>query len=189
MYAVLHPPNFYAQAAAHGRPELHKRPFVVLDGEPPTETVFAVGQAARSLGAEVGITRLQAETLPGVIVLRREIEREAAVHTALHDVACRFSPRIERVEERPGTYALDVQGMSGLFGEPPELARKLRQAIETAGVFANVAVAESFHAAVCLASGKRGISVVPPGCERDALSQLPLGVLDLAPEYAATFAS
>jgi protein ImuB len=189
MYAVLHPPNFFAQAAAHGRPELNKRPFVVLDGQPPTETVFAVSRAARSLGTDIGITRLQAESLPGITVLRREAEREGAVHTALHDVACRFSPRIERVEERPGTYALDVQGMSGLFGEPPELARKLCQAIETTGLFANVAVAENFHAAVCLACGRRGISVVPSGCERDALSQLPLWVLDVAPEHAATFAS
>jgi hypothetical protein len=36
MYAVLHPSNFFAQAAAHQRPELRKSPFVVLDGEPNT---------------------------------------------------------------------------------------------------------------------------------------------------------
>ena len=62
MYAVLHPPNFFAQAAAHQRPELRKRPFVVLDGEPPTELVFAANHAARSRGVEIGMTRLQAET-------------------------------------------------------------------------------------------------------------------------------
>ncbi len=48
MYAVLHPSNFFAQAAAHQRPELRKSPFVVLDGEPPTEMVFAANNAARS---------------------------------------------------------------------------------------------------------------------------------------------
>lgn len=55
MYAVLHPPNFFAQAAAHERPELRKRAFAVLDGEPPRETVFAANKAARALGVEVGM--------------------------------------------------------------------------------------------------------------------------------------
>ena len=62
MYAVLHPPNFAAQVAAQQRPELRKRPFVLIDGEPPAEIVFAVNKAARSSGVEVGMTRLQAES-------------------------------------------------------------------------------------------------------------------------------
>jgi protein ImuB len=97
MYAVLHPPNFFAQAAAHQRPELRKRPFVVLDGEPPTETVFAANNAARSLGIEIGMTRLQAEAFSGVVTLRRVIEHERTAHASLHQVSCMFSPRIESV--------------------------------------------------------------------------------------------
>jgi protein ImuB len=111
MYAVLHPPNFFAQAAAHQRPELRRRPFAVLDGESPREMVFAVNKAARSLGVEIGMTRLQAETCSEVTVLSRVIEYELAAHASLHHVACMFSPRIELVEERPGTYALDIRGM------------------------------------------------------------------------------
>ena len=61
MYAVLHPPNFSAQAAVHKRPELRKLPFALLDGEYPEETVFAANKAARLLGVEVGMTRSQAE--------------------------------------------------------------------------------------------------------------------------------
>jgi protein ImuB len=30
MYAVLHPPNFFAQVAARERPELRKKPFALL---------------------------------------------------------------------------------------------------------------------------------------------------------------
>ena len=111
MYAVLHPSNFFAQAAAHQRPELRKKPFVVLDGEPPTEMVFAANHAARSQGVEIGMTRLQAETFSEVVALRRVIEHEHTAHATLHHVACMFSPRIESVEERPGTYALDIRGM------------------------------------------------------------------------------
>ncbi|RZU43658.1 hypothetical protein [Edaphobacter modestus] len=67
MYAVLHPPNFAAQVAAQQRPELRKCPFVLIDGEPPTKSVFAANKAARSLGVEVGMTRLQAESIPDIL--------------------------------------------------------------------------------------------------------------------------
>jgi len=58
MYAVLHPPNFFAQAAAHQRRELRRRPFALLDGEPPAEIVVSPNKAARTLGVEAGMTRL-----------------------------------------------------------------------------------------------------------------------------------
>lgn len=142
MYAVLHPSNFFAQAAAHQRPELRKRAFVVLDGKPSTEMVFAANHAARSQGVEIGMTRLQAETFPEVVALRRVIEHEHTAHATLHHVACMFSPRIESVEERPGTYALDIRGMDLLYCNAAELANKLRRSVMTAGFLANIAVAE-----------------------------------------------
>jgi protein ImuB len=189
MYAVLHPPNFAAQAAAHERPVLRKRPFVLLDGEPPTETVFAANKAARSLGVEVGMTRLQAESFPEVILLPRVLEHEDSAHTTLHTIACMFSPRIEYVETHPGTYALDIQGMNTLYGDAVQLANKLRQRVMAAGFLANVAVAQNFHAAICLAYGRTGVSIVPPGEEAIALGPLPLQVLNLAPAHEEIFRS
>jgi protein ImuB len=187
MYAVLHPPNFFAQAAAHERPELRKRPFAVFDGEPPGETVFAANKAARVLGVEVGMTKLQAQSLPEIAMLSRMVNQEEAAHTILHGIACMFSPRIESVAARPGMYALDIRGMNTLFGDAAQVANKLRQRIMTAGFLANIAVAENFDAAVCLAYGRTGVSVVPPGCEATALADLPLSVLNLEPGHAATF--
>jgi protein ImuB len=86
MYAVLHPPNFFAQVAAHQRTELRRRPFVVLDGEPPREMVFAVNKAARSLGVEIGMTRLQAETSSEVVVLPRVIEYERTAYPRMRPI-------------------------------------------------------------------------------------------------------
>ena len=189
MYAVLHPSNFFAQAAVSQRPELRKRPFVVLDGEPPAEMVFAANNAAHSLGVEIGMTRLQAEAFSEVTILPRDIEQEHTAHATLHHAACMFSPRIEFVEERPGTYALDIRGMDLLYGDAGQLANKLRQSVMAAGFRANIAVAENFHAALALACGRSGVSVVPPGCEAQAIGQLPLTVLHLAPEHEATFAA
>jgi protein ImuB len=188
MYAVLHPPNFFAQAAAHQRPELRKRPFVVLDGEPPAEMVLAASKTARSLGVEIGMTRLQVEVFPEVVALHRVIEHEHMAYTSLHHVACMFSPRIESVEERPGTYALDISGMDRLYGDAEQLANKLRRSVMAAGFLVNIAVAENFHAAVSLACGRAGVSVVLPGREAHAIGQLPLTALHLTPEYEATFA-
>jgi branched-chain amino acid aminotransferase len=85
------------------------------------------------------------------------------------------------------TYALDVRGMNTMFGDDAQLASKMRQRIMTTGFLANVAVAENFDAAVCLAYGRTGVSVVPPGCEANALGHLPLSVLNLEPEHGATF--
>jgi protein ImuB len=187
MYAVLHPPNFFAQAAAHQRPELRRRPFVVLDGEPPTEIVFAVNKVARALGIEVGMTRLQAETFPDIAALSRAVEREDSAHGTLHHVACMFSPRIESVDERPGTFALDISGMDLLYSNVGQLANKLRQSAMAAGFVVQIAISENFDTAVCIAGSRAGVSVVPPGCEAQALGQLPLAALTLAPIHVATF--
>jgi protein ImuB len=189
MYAVLHPPNFFVQVAIRTRPELRRRPFALLDGEPPEEIVFAVNKAAHTLSVEVGMTRLQAQSFPGVVCLPRILEEESSTHTALHAIACMFSPRIEYVEAYPGTYALDIQGMNSLYGDVAQLAGKLRQRIMAAGFLANVAVSQNFHAAVCLALGRMGVSVVPSGDEANALQDLPLRVLNLEPRHEETFQS
>ena len=86
---------------------------------------------------------------------------EDAALTKLHEIVCRFSPRIEPVAERPGTYALDIRGMNTIFGDVTQLAAKLRQSVMAAGFLANVGVAGNFHVAGCLAWGRAGVSVGP----------------------------
>jgi hypothetical protein len=67
MFAVVYPPNFYAQAAAREQPKLRKLPFALVDGEPPSERVIAANRAAMSLGLEVGMTKPQVQTFPEVV--------------------------------------------------------------------------------------------------------------------------
>jgi protein ImuB len=186
MYAVLHPPNVFAQVATLQRPELRKRPFAVFAGEAPKEFVFAANKAAHAWGVELGMSRLQAESCD-VTMIRRDVEREEAAFTKLHEIACRFSPRIELVAERPGTYALDIRGMNTIFGDATQLATKLRHSAMAAGFLANVGVAGNFHVAGCLSWGRVGVSVAPIGCEADALGALPLNVLMLEAEQAEIF--
>jgi protein ImuB len=56
-----------------------------------------------------------------------------------------------------------------------------------AGFLVNIDVSQNFDAALCLASGKNGLTVVAPGEEVAALAALPLSVLSLTEEQAATF--
>jgi protein ImuB len=189
MYAALHPPDFRVQAVALQKPELRKQPVAILDGEPPLETVFATNRQARLLGVQMAMSRLQAESFGGVLVIRRAPDCEDEALAILHTAACFFSPRIEAVAAHPGTYVLDIEGMGRLFGDAAQLANRLRQKIMAAGFLANVAVSQNFHASVCLARGRAGVSVVPPEHEAEALGPLPLRVLDPEPEQAETFAS
>ncbi len=87
MYAVLHPPNFFAQAAALEKPELRKRAFAVFDGQAPREFVFAANKAARTRGVEVGMPRLQAEACD-VTMLRRDVAWEDTAQGRLHEIVC-----------------------------------------------------------------------------------------------------
>src|SRR5271170_4019514 len=129
MYAALHAPDFHVQAVAHRQPELRKQPVVLLDGQPPLETVFAINRHARTLGVQTAMSRLQAESFTGAAVIPRARDCEAEALAIFHAAACFFSPRIEAVEAHPGTYVLDIQGISSLFGDATQLAGKLRQRI------------------------------------------------------------
>ena len=170
-----------AQVAAQQRPELRKRAFALVRWR-ATGRVCRCGQQSSAFAVESrpacrGYKRRHS---PKSLSLRRVPEDEVAAQAILHTIACMFSPRIEYVEIYPGTYALDIRGMNGLFGDETQLANKLRQRIMTAGFLANVAVAQNFDAAVCLARGRTGVSVVPPGHEANALRDLPLHVLNLS---------
>jgi protein ImuB len=189
MYAALYAPDFHVQAIANQQPELRKQAVAVLDGDSPLETVFATNKQARALGIQTTMSRLQAESFPNAKVIRRVHEHEDAAQTILHETACCFSPRIESVATHPGTYVLDIQGMSKVLGDAAQLANKLRQRIMAAGFLTNVAVSQNFHASVCLARGRAGVSIVPAEHEAEALAILPLNVLDLDPEQTETFAS
>src|SRR5271156_2574449 len=97
MYAALHAPDFHVQAVAHRKPELHKQPVAILDGEPPLETVYATNRQARALGVQTAMSRLQAESFRDATVIRRASKCEDEAIVILHAIACCFSPRIEAV--------------------------------------------------------------------------------------------
>jgi hypothetical protein len=94
---------------------------------------------------------------------------------ALVALAREWSPRVEAV--RPDLVVLDARGLTRLFGDPQTLAFGLARAGLARGWRTRVAVAATRTAAMLLALGRPGVSVVPAGGEAAALAGLPLALL------------
>jgi protein ImuB len=189
LYACVHAAEFPAQALLRLHTDLQAEPVAVLEGRPPLEAVCALNRSARMMGASLGMTRMEAEGLPGLRLLRRSLESEAAARAVLLECAAHFSPRIE--DSSRGTACscvLDMTGAERLFGPPAALADRLRASLADAGFRASVAVSANFHAARLKAAATRGITVIAPEQEASALAKLPLDVLALPAEHAETLA-
>jgi protein ImuB len=201
LYLCASAAEFPAQAVLRLRPELRTQPVAVLEGNPPQQSVRALNVHARRLGAAVGITRLEAEAIPGLQLLTRSSQTEAAARAVFLECAAQFSPRIE--EASKGTACaviLDIAGTERLFGPPRQLAEWLRRALMAAGFRASIAVSANYHVAQMKAASsrgphrqvfvdgveRRGINIISAGEEASALAQLPIAALSLATEHAET---
>jgi len=189
LYACVHADEFPAQSLIRMRGELEAEPVAVVEGRPPLETVCSLNRLARLKGAELGMTKLEAESLAGLRLVARSVECEAAARAVYLECAAHFSPRIEDASR--GTWCacvLDIAGTERLFGAPERLAQRLRAAYSAAGFRVSVAVSANFHTARLKAADSRGITIIQNRQEATALAKLPLAALDLPDEQAETFA-
>ena len=135
LFACIYAPEFAAQTAQRLRPELRGKPFVVLQGEPPQETVCSINKIARRLGLEFGMTRLEAESFAGVSFMSRSLREEETARAVVHECAAGFSPRISDMSTDLACVCMtDISGMERLFGQPEFLARKIRERILSVGI-------------------------------------------------------
>lgn len=95
----------------------------------------------------------------------------------LLSVGQRFSPRVAWVE--PRALAIDLHGLTRLFGEPRAIGEELRRALAQAQLETHIAIAGTRTAARLLAHARAGLTVIPAGTEAAALAPLPLAVLDV----------
>jgi len=214
LYLCLHLCDFAAQALAVAlvAPRAgstltgHPRAVAVLAGAPPLERVFAMNQEARRLGLVPGMSRLQAESFP-VLVLRRDRQLEDISFAELMGCAGRFSPRVETIaaprEESCGaTLLLDVSGSERLLGSAQQIAVSLHRAVSglgcessgyefnaAAGYEASVAAAHNACAALLAARGLPGVTAIAPGREAETLAPLAPSVLEPDAAQAQTLAA
>jgi protein ImuB len=98
------------------------------------------------------------------------------------------SPRVEGLG--PRAVLLDASGLTRLFGGPRAFGEHLLQAAASRGLAVNVALAATRTAALLMAAGRGGVTVVPAGREAAVLAALPVGVLRaLEPAGVGTGAS
>jgi len=190
LYACLFAKEFPAQAVLRLRPELRERPVVVVEGEPPLQTVCSVNAKARYLGIVRGMTRVELDTFSSLIVLPRSRTEEVSTHAAMLECAGAFSPRVEnRSDGCAFLCVIDIAGTEKLLGPPEVLARELLRRVQVLGVSASVAISRNFYAALSYVRGSSSrIAFIAPGNEGPTLAPLPLKVLDVSSQHAETFA-
>jgi nucleotidyltransferase/DNA polymerase involved in DNA repair len=174
-FACIFVPDFPVEAVLRAEPDLRPKAVALLEGRPPQQKIFAVNTKARAAGIEPGMTRLQAEACPDLVLRCRSAAYEASAHTALLECAKSFSPRVE--DTQPETVIFDISGTERLLGSPAQLARKVTARASAFGLEANVAIASNVDAATLAARGFSGVTVIAPGKEEDRLQHLPLEVL------------
>jgi protein ImuB len=190
LYACLYAKEFSAQAALRLRPELRERPVVVVEGEPPLQTVCSFNAKARYLGIVRGMTRVELDTFSSLIVLPRSRTEEVSTHAVMLECAGAFSPRVEdRSDGCAFLCVIDIAGTEKLLGPPEVLARELLRRVRVLEVSASVAISRNFYAALSYVRGSSSrIAFIAPGNEGPSLAQLPLKVLDVSSQHAETFA-
>lgn len=193
LYACIYIRELPAQALLRLRPELHDKPCVVMEGEPPAEMVCALNTRARLLGLRHGMTKVEVETFESVMALSRSQRTELAVRRILLECAGAFSPRIEdRSIDGLFVCVIDVAGTEALFGPPSMLAKQIRQRIRSIGIVAAVTISANLHTSICSARGLSGgvpLLIIPRGDEARALAPLPVTVLDVTEAQAETFST
>jgi protein ImuB len=190
LFACVHAAEFPAQALLRLRPEWQGEPVVVMEGRKPHEFVCAMNTLAARRGAVVGMTRMDAESIPGLRILARSQEMESAAGMVLLECAAKYAPRLEDVSEGTScAFVLDIAGTERLFGPPARLAEKLRDELSSAGFRVSITVSANFDTARMKAAGSRGVNVIPEVAEAVALAKLPITALGLEEEHLETFAT
>ena len=190
LFACVHAVEFPAQALLRLRPEWQSEAVVVLEGRAPDEFVCSMNTNAFRKGAASGMTRLDAESIPGLRLLTRSAETEAAARTVLLECVARFSPRFEEVSEGTSCgFVLDIAGTERLFGPAAGLAERLRAELSSAGLKVSIAISANYDTARMKAASVRGACVITEGEEAAALAKLPIAALHLAEEDRETFAT
>src|SRR5580704_1601448 len=160
-FACIFVPDFPVEALLRAEPELRSQAVAVLEGKAPLQKIFAVHEKARRAGVSVGMTKLQVEACPDLVLRPRSSIQEAAAHATLLDCAQSFSPRVE--DAGCDTVLLDLDGLEPLFGSLPKIARDLARRACDLGLEVNVAVASNPDTAVIAAHGFSGVIVIPTG--------------------------
>ncbi|MEI6217723.1 MAG: DNA polymerase IV, partial [bacterium] len=138
---------FYASVEQHDHPELRGKPVIV--GSPPNMrgVVSAASYEARTYGVHSAMPSREAGRLcPQGVFVEPNMERYEEVSRQVFAIFERFTPFIEPLSLDEAF--LDVSTVIRIFGDGPEIARKIRAAIKAeTGLTASAGVAPNMFLA------------------------------------------
>jgi DNA polymerase-4 len=169
---------FYASVEVLKDPALSGKP-VVVGGGGPRGVVMSASYEAREHGVRSAMPSARARRLcPDVVFVPPDFSSYQAYSIRLREVLLSFTPHVEPISLDEAF--LDVSGATTLFGDPPEIARRVRARVrEELELTCSVGVAPNkFLAKLASARAKPdGLLVVPAGEVEGFLHPLPVEAL------------
>lgn len=182
LWLALHLPQLPIEVhtRASGRP----LPAVVAEQQGSRSRVLSANAPAARGGAYPGLALPAAHALiAGLYVYRRDEQAEGAALEHLATLAIAYTPVVSLAP--PHTVLLEIEGSLRLFGGVERLLQRLHAEVRRLGYTASLAVAPTPAGAEWLARAGRDIIVRDPDALRAALHQLPLSMLEVAPDRRA----
>ncbi|MBF8259541.1 MAG: DNA-directed DNA polymerase [Actinobacteria bacterium] len=169
---------FYASVETLDNPGLTGKP-VIVGGSERRGVVCAASYEARKFGVHSAQPMATAKRLcPGGIFLPLRMKRYQEMSGRVFDIYHRFTPLVEALSIDEAF--LDVTDSVRLFGMPVYIAGKIRSSVrEETGLTVSAGVAANKLLAKIASDMNKpdGLTVVPPGGEKEFLSPLPVGKL------------
>ena len=160
------------------------QPFVLIETVKNAQVLSAVDDAAADAGLSPGMTLSHARALvPDVRTAPADPKGDRAALEKLADWCVRYSPSC-RLHEEPDDYGLwiDASGCAHLFGGEEAMLADLERRLTRFGLRHRLGLADTPGAAWALARYHPVIRIVGHDDSRDALNELPVAGLRLAPE-------
>lgn len=169
---------FYASVEQRDDPSLVGKP-VVVGGQGPRSVVAASSYEARRYGVKSAMSMIEARRrCRELVVVTPDFTRYTAESKEIRRIFDSFTPTVETLSLDEAF--LDVRGAVRLFGEPVEIAEKIRQRIRkernlpsSAGVAANKSLAKL----ASVAAKPEGVVHVPADQAQTFLDPLPVRAL------------
>jgi DNA polymerase-4 len=172
---------FFAAVEQRDHPELRGRPVIVGGGggEDARGVVSAASYEARVFGVHSAMSLREAyRRCPDGVFLPVDGRRYQAASREVMAILRRFTPSVEPISIDEAF--LDVTGSVALFGDGPEIARQIKDAVRAeVGLTASVGVATTKLVAKIASDLRKpdGLVVVAPGDEAAFLAPLPISRL------------
>jgi DNA polymerase-4 len=171
---------FFAAVEQRDRPELRGRPVVVgVGGRNDRGVVSAASYEARTFGIHSAMPlRTAARLCANAVFVPVDGRKYSAVSKQVMEILRRYTPAVEQISIDEAF--LDVAGSEALLGTPVEMARSIRQTVQSElQLTVSVGVAATKLVAKVASDLEKpdGLVVVAPGTEAAFLAPLPISRL------------